>query len=101
MGPDEPIINLPQSERQMINIFGQDEIDLGEQLFGRCPRSPWCESTNTRAAAFGTSKKDWFATFLTLLFLPALYALFGREQPSSAADGGPIATEVSHAGRSR
>lgn len=58
MGPDEPIKKLPQSEQQMINIFGQDEIDLGEQLFGRCPRSPWCESTNTRAAAFGTSKKE-------------------------------------------
>ncbi len=38
------------------------------------------------------------ATFLTLFVLPALYALFGREQPSAASDNGPVATEVGHAG---
>jgi cobalt-zinc-cadmium resistance protein CzcA len=41
------------------------------------------------------------ATFLTLFVLPALYALFGRQQPSRAPDAAPVGAEVGHAGSRR
>jgi hypothetical protein len=37
------------------------------------------------------------ATFLALFVLPALYLLFGREQPSSVPDSASVRTNVEHA----
>ena len=66
IGPDQPVKNLAQGERQMINILGQDEIDLGEQLFGRSSRSPRRKTADSRSSPFGAAQKNMISHYAGL-----------------------------------
>jgi hypothetical protein len=42
----------------MVDVFGQDEIDLSKQQLCRSPRHPRREAANSRSGSFGTAKED-------------------------------------------
>jgi hypothetical protein len=58
IGPDKPVKNLTEGERQVIDVFGQHQIDLGEQLFGRSSRRPRRKTADSRSGPLGATKEN-------------------------------------------
>jgi hypothetical protein len=51
----------------MIDVLGQDEIDLGEQLLGRGARCPRRKAALSRSGPFGAAKENMIGHDVELL----------------------------------